>query len=207
MTSSLTDPHLALVPRTPLIPIFLDFEGVLRANGSTAEGFNMAANLVPPLVEAEALGLDPVLVVASTYRLDFGVEVLAQVLERQAPGLGRFVRGATPSPSELHMNREQQRLHAEAPRIFEVKEWLAREHILESHWIAIDDRADLYGQSPGQSACDPLEQLLLCRGSVGFDAERASELGARLRRIASELGLPAGGPPRSGTSLMSAKSI
>ena len=163
------------------VPIFLDFEGVLRtAHSEQSSGFSLARNFIAPLTAAEALGLDPLLVIASTYRHQLSVSALAQLLESEAPGLGRFVVSATPVPSSMNLDREQRGAYYQAPRLYEVRTWLEHQGMLGSPWIAVDDSPSLYGPAvvPQLIVCDPLH---------GFDAERARVLLERLRTIVPSL--------------------
>lgn len=184
------DPHALPIPfpkpasgsqRRPRVPIFLDFEGVLKTAGSpTRDGFPLARNLLPALERAEALCLSPQVVIASSYRQQLSVGSLAQILDREAPGLGRFVTSATPSEPSMRLDRQQREAHGLAPRLFEVRAWLAREGMADSRWIAIDDNPSLYGAESSEAPAE----LMVCDPEFGLDAERASELAERLLRIA-----------------------
>lgn len=174
------------IPPGLLIPIFLDVEGVLRPAGSPL-GLVCAKNLLAPLLSAEAMGLHPVLIISSTYRLDHDVHDLARILESHAHGIGRFVQGVTPVGSRMTLTDEQSARYAHAPRLLEVQAFLTRAKISHLDWIAIDDTPSLYGgRSPN---CTTPPQLLVCDGRFGFDHLSAMELEDRLDVIARNHGL------------------
>lgn len=174
-------PKDSMEPRAD-IPVFLDFEGVLRPAHTTA-GLTQARHLVAPLRHAESLGLRPLLVISSTHRLDYHVEQLSQILESHAKGLGRFVAGSTPYAGRMRMADEDHEFYALAPRLFETRAWIASRPQPFPAWIAIDDNENIY-QHPEM----PLPpELLLCDGRHGFTPADADQLASRFDRIAAQL--------------------
>lgn len=164
-----------------IVPIFLDFEGVLRP-AMHSGSFICAANLLHPLDRAEELGLDPYLIIASTYRLEYDWRALAGMLEREAPGLGRRIQGATPYASKFATDDEMESA-GRAVRLLETREWLRRcKQPIGEHWIAIDDSPSLYETSGSLPS-----QLIVCDGQSGFDGQKANELEARFEAISAKL--------------------
>jgi hypothetical protein len=166
------------------VPIFVDFEGVLRPAFSRVGGFPCAKALLEPLFEAIELGLSPCLIIASTYRLERHWRELAAIINHDAPGLGQFFAGATPhGPSVARLPDELMRF-ANAPRLFEAHKWLEPREAPFA-WISIDDSPDLFA-GPG---ADLPDQLLLCESERGFGSAEAAQLSERLRDIASRIEL------------------
>lgn len=152
------------------VPIFLDFEGVLRPTSHDGPFFS-ARNMVEPLREARAMGLFPALVIASTYRLKYSWRDLAAMLEADAPGIQEFICGCTPRGGDHVFSEEDAERQSKAPRLFEAMTWM-QSRGAPLGWIAIDDTKELYGQD---DATLPRE-LLLCNGAQGFTKEDADKL-------------------------------
>ena len=165
------------------VPIFTDFEGVLRPAFSHGGPFFCAKELLAPLEEALALGLSPCLIVASTHRLEFDWRELAKIIDRDAPGLGRFFAGATPYGPRAAQTPDEMLRYAEAPRLFEAEKWL-EPRPAPFGWLCVDDSPELFGE-----VAPP--QLLLCQSHRGFGAPEAHELSKRLRELARAIPRPA----------------
>jgi hypothetical protein len=170
------------------IPVFLDFEGVLRPAFSSA-GLTQARHALAPLLHAEALGLRPIVVIASTHRLEHSTSELADILESHAPGLGRFVKSSTPYAGRLRMSHEDHEAYLVAPRLFETSAWMRTRDQSFSSWIAIDDNEHIYRHP--DTGTPP--QLLLCDGRLGFTPSDGLDLSSRFERIALDI---AKAPPK-----------
>lgn len=161
------------------VPIFLDFEGVLRP--TFYEGpFFCAKNLVEPLLEAREMGLFPALVIASTYRLTHSWRDLAAMLDSHAPGIGQFICGCTPKGADQVVTLDESKRQAKAPRLFEAEKWMESRGA-PLGWIAIDDSEELYGSNYGSLP----PELILCDGNHGFTLADAANLRGRLCSLAA----------------------
>lgn len=161
------------------VPVFLDFEGVLRPTFNDGP-FSSAKNLVEPLREARAMGLFPALVIASTYRLKYPWKDLAALLETHAPGIGEFICGCTPRGGDYVFSEEDAERQSKAPRLFEAMTWM-RTRGAPLGWIAIDDTKELYG--PNDAALP--RELLLCDGAQGFTEADANKLREKFSAMAT----------------------
>lgn len=158
-----------------MIPIFLDFEGVLRPAGDGGP-FLSARLITPALIAARQAGVDFGLIVASTHRRERSWKELAEIVDSHAPGLGQFFAGANPHGPDCIDSEEDYDLHSRAPRLFESLRWMqARPRQQASQWIAIDDTAEIYGRD----GILPSE-LMLIDGAKGFTKEDGTALLARL---------------------------
>lgn len=159
------------------IPVFLDFEGVLRPAGSRGS-FTCAPILLEALLQAQALGARPLLVVASTHRIDYRCHELARFVDRDAPGIAAFFHDITPyGPRLIESDPEaDHKAYERATRLFETQAWLDDQRARPERWIAIDDTPSLY--APRFEPLPP--ELIVCPSDTGFGPEQARQLVAML---------------------------
>ena len=167
---------------TKPLPVFLDFEGVLRPAGMQGD-FICAAPLLEALEAAKKEGILVGLVVASTHRASYSWRELAGAIDRVAPGIGSYFIGANPFFDQLETENEIKKFE-EAPRYFESMSWLSdrRPSCLESgSWVAIDDTPSIWGRQ------NLPPQLLVCDSQYGFSKENISPLLELLRKAHTTL--------------------
>ena len=136
--------------------VFLDFDGVLHPNFSTAEEHFVKAERL--LAALDGFESEVAIVVSSSWRFQYEWRELLGVMPK---AIGALAAGATP---EVEPVRHQ--------RYREIRAYLARRPMAD--WRAIDD--DLLG-FPGDCS-----NLIACDGRVGFDDDAAALLRAWLER-------------------------
>jgi len=120
--------------------LFLDFNGVthpLSASGRFFRSENIKS------VEQAILGLNPRIVISSTWRLD---KSLCELKELLGDIIGTCVVGITPELVDPFVH---------SPRHIEVEMYLKQNGITDIPWIAIDDTPAFYRQNAHLLLTDP----------------------------------------------------
>lgn len=138
--------------------IFLDFDGVLRRDGSPRDALD--AECVERFAECVLAHAEARVVIASTWRLVHALEALRALFPAR---LAPRIEGATPMLRVADVNR----IRGE-----EVAAYLHAAGAATSRWIAIDDKPVLYGPGAPVLAVDPAR---------GFDEDCARRLAEWLR--------------------------
>lgn len=137
--------------------VFVDFDGVLRRDGSPRE--RLDADCVERFETAILASPDARVVIASTWRL---MHSLAALRGMFSAALAARIEGATPMLRILDVNRM---------RAAEVEAYLDGVGAPRAGWLAIDDKPALYGPGAPVIAVDP---------NRGFDAACAESLASWL---------------------------
>jgi hypothetical protein len=125
--------------------LFLDFDGVLHA-GPNVQATTSHWCWLPELVRVLARHADVRIVVHSSWRVDYDLDELRELLGR----LGERVVGVTPLGERLES----------------IEKWLETHAEVQTYRIIDDDEADFYRR--------PAE-LILCDPAMGLTDPRASE--------------------------------
>lgn len=167
MTST---PNIPFTPMTPLITLFLDFDGVLHPQGGTTDRLFENAHLLQTcLQQIEHIEV----VISSSWAEVHPLEHLRDFFEEQ-PDLHRLIVGCTVQKGNPKVD-----FGAMPLRESQCRNWLIANQREPHRWIALED--------------DPLnfkarEQVVFTDPRMGFgthDAERVLELVERLRKGAS----------------------
>jgi hypothetical protein len=162
-----------MTSNTEMVPLFLDFEGVLRPTGSRGS-FICAPLLLEGLLQAQSQGVQALIVVASTHRINSRCHELARFVDRDAPGISSFFHDVTPHGPRLIDTdpNADSAAYERAPRLFETQAWMSKQIARPNRWIAIDDTPTLYAPTP-----EPLpHELIVCPSDIGFGPDQARQL-------------------------------
>ena len=120
--------------------LFLDFDGVTHPVSAAGRYFR-SENIKP--VEQAILGLNPRIVISSTWRLDKSLSELKELL---GDIIGSCVVGITPEFDDPFVH---------SPRQIEVEMYLEQNGITNIPWLAIDDTPAFYRKDAPLLLTDP----------------------------------------------------